>query len=156
METVEQLLERLREDPSICLTPPLSVPELDAISLTIREELGLTVPDEFMRLLRITNGIGTQRGYLSDLQEVGEQNAIVWFMNATGGTSATGDFEIRYTPLPKPRTPTYFWLGYSDGGNTYAYDLALGGYCEIDLDDPSRRPYNADRSLTGLLRHMAR
>ena len=118
----------------------------------ILDELGLEIPDEYLRLLRITNGIETQRGYLSSLQDLGEQNAITWFLNTVTDPDSEV-FAIKYVPLEKPRTPTYIWLGYD--GNMFAqiYDLSSKEFRQTELDGTGS-PRNRDRSLAGLLRRM--
>lgn len=101
METIEKFLERVEADADkrgVYLKPPLSEYELNEVAQSLRHELGLAIPDEYIRLLRLTDGISTQSGYLSPLQEIGEQNAVIWFMQSKSGANAQGNFEIRYEP----------------------------------------------------------
>jgi hypothetical protein len=156
VETIETFLERVKADADargVYLTPPLLEDELRAAARAIRDELGLPIPDEYMKLLRVTDGISTQRGYLSALQEIGEQNAVIWFMQSKSGANAQGDFEIRYEPLETPRTPTYIWLGYDGNSAEQVIDLATGEFRQLVLGGTDV-PLNRDRSLVGLLRHM--
>ena len=153
METIEKFLERVEadaDDLGVYLKPPLPEYELNETAEAIREELGLTIPDDYMRLLRVTDGIETQRGYLSSLQDIGEHNAIVWFMESKSGANAAGVFEIRYEPLETPRTPTYIWLGYEGNQSEHVYDLATGEYHRRAFGYEA--PDNRDRSLVGMLR----
>ena len=157
METIEKFLERVEADADelgVYLKPPLPEYELNETAEAIREELGLTIPDEYMRLLRITDGIDTQCGYLSSLQAIGEHNAIIWFMQSKSGANAEGFFEIRYEPLETPRTPTYIWLGYEGNQSEHIYDLAAGEFHRRGLGYESLPPDNRDRSLVGMLRCM--
>ena len=155
METIEGFLERLKPEADqlgVYVKPPLPEDELNKTAETIRSELGLTIPEDYLRLLRITNGIETQSGYLSPLQEIGEQNAALWFMQPKSGANR-GHFEIRYEPLRVPRTPTYLWLGYDGNSAEQVFDLATGEFRQLLLGDDGV-PLNRDRSLVGLLRHM--
>lgn len=150
-------LERVEADADergVYLKPPLSECELNHTAEAIREELGLTIPQEYMRLLRFTDGIETQRGYLSSLQEIGEQNAILWFMQSKSGANAEGVFEIRYEPLKTPRIPTYVWLGYEGNQSEHIYDLPTGEFHRRGLGCEGLPPDNRDRSLLGMLRYM--
>ena len=157
METIEGFLERVEADADergVYLKPPLPQYELNETAEAIREELGLTIPEEYMCFLRVTDGIGTQCGYLSPLQRIGEHNAIIWFMQSKSGANAEGDFEIRYEPLETPRTPTYIWLGYEGNQSEHIYDLATGEFHRRGLGCESLPPDNRDRSLVGMLRYM--
>ena len=154
METVEGFLERVAskaDELGVYLKPPLPEGELSGTAERIRRELGLMIPEDYLRLLRVTNGVVTQRGYLSPLREIGEQNAVIWFMRSTSGTNAQGHFEIRYEPLTTPRTPTYLLLGYDGNSAEQVFDLETGEF-RLLLGDGV--PLNRDRSLVGLLKHM--
>jgi hypothetical protein len=156
VETIEKFIERVEADADkrgVYLKPPLPEYELNEVAQSIRDELGLAIPDEYMRLLRLTDGISTQCGYLSPLQEIGEQNAVIWFMQSKSGANAQGNFEIRYEPLETPRTPTYIWLGYDGNSAEQVIDLATGEFRQLVLGGTDV-PLNRDRSLVGLLRHM--
>ena len=155
METIEGFLERLQpeaDELGVYLKPPLPEDELNGTAERIRRELELMIPEDYLRLLRVTNGIETQRGYLSPLREIGEQNAVIWFMRSTSGTNAQGHFEIRYEPLKMPRTPTYLLLGYDGNSAEQVFDLETGEFRLLLLGDGV--PLNRDRSLVGLLKHM--
>lgn len=156
METIEKFLKQVEADANVrgvYLKPPLPEHELNETAQLIHDELGLAIPDEYMRLLRITDGISTQCGYLSPLQEIGAQNAVIWFMQTKMGANAQGEFEIRYEPLETPRTPTYIWLGYDGNSAEQIIDLATGDFRKRVLGGTDK-PLNRDRSLVGLLRHM--
>lgn len=156
METIEQLLARIKteaDERGVYLRPPLPEAELQSLVSPIRFDLGLEIPDDYLRLLRVTNGIWTQNGYLSDLADVGEQNAAIWFMKSESGTDEQGNFAIRYEVLAEPRTPTYLWLGYDGNSAEQVYDLASSEYRQLVLGG-TETPLNQDRSLVGLLRHM--
>jgi hypothetical protein len=157
VETIEKFLERVEaeaDDRGVYLRPPLPEYELNETAEAIREELGLTIPEDYMRLLHFTDGIDTQRGYLSPLEKIGEHNAIIWFMQSKSGANAKGVFEIRYEPLEMPRTPTYIWLGYEGNQAEHVYDLATGEYHRRGLGCKGLPPDNRDRSLVGMLRLM--
>jgi hypothetical protein len=156
VETIEKFLQQVKADADkrgVYLTPPLPEHELSAAAQAIRNELGFVIPDEYMRLLHVTDGIGTQCGYLSALREIGEQNTDIWCMQSKSGTNAEGEFEIRYEPLTTPRTPTYIWLGYDGNSAEQVIDLATGEFRQLVLGGTGT-PLNRDRSLVGLLRHM--
>ncbi len=155
MEIIERFLERLKPEADrlgVYLKPPLPEDELNEAAETIRGELGLTIPEDYLRLLRVTDGIETQCGYLSPLREINEQNAVLWFMESKSGANAQGHVEIRYEPLRAPRTPTYLWLGYDGNSAEQVFDLETGEFRQLLLGDDV--PLNRDRSLVGLLRHM--
>lgn len=157
MESLEALMKRIEAEADkrgVYLKPPIPEYELKETAEAIREELGLTIPEEYMELLSHTDGISTQCGYLSPLQEIGEHNAIIWFMQSKSGANAEGNFEIRYEPLETPRTPTYIWLGYEGNQAEHIYDLATGEFHRRGLGCESLPPDNNDRSLAGMLRYM--
>lgn len=157
METRENFLQEVRTDPAalgIYLEPPLSKRKLMSTRRKIQEELGLVVPNEYMRLLHITDGIQTQRGYLSSLEEIGKQNAILWFMKSISGANAEGFFQIKYEPLETPRSPTYLWLGYDGNSSQQVYDIAKGEFHRRGVGGDGDEPDNEDRTLVGMLRHM--
>jgi hypothetical protein len=157
VESLEALMKRIEiaaDDRGIYLEPPLPEYELKETAEAIREELGLTIPDEYMEMLQYTDGISTQCGYLSSLRKIGEHNAIIWFMQSKSGANAQGHFEIRYEPLEIPRTPTYIWLGYEGNQSEQIYDLATGEFHRRGLGCESLPPDNNDRTLAGLLRYM--
>ncbi len=154
---IEGFLERVKADADrlgVYLKPSLPAHELNKTAQAIRAELGLVIPDDYMRLLRVTNGIETQRGYLSPLQVIGEQNAVIWFMQSKAGADAKGDFVIRYEPLESPPTPKYIWLGYDGNSSEQIYVLATGEFHRRGLGCESLPPDNHDRSLVGMLDFM--
>ena len=156
METIEEFLGRVKADArkhGVYLKPPLAEQELIKAAQAIRDQLGLAIPEEYMRLLHVTDGISTQSGYLSPLQQIGEQNAEIWFMRSKSGTNAEGDFEIRYELLESPETPTYIWLGYDGNSAEQVIDLATGEFRQLVLGGTGV-PLNRDRSLVGQLGHM--
>jgi hypothetical protein len=156
VETIERFLERVEADADklgVYLTPPLPEYELKEMAESIRADLGLTIPEGYMRLLLFTNGIVTQSGYLSSLEDIREQNATIWFMESKSGADAEGNFEIRFLPLETPLTPTYIWLGYDGNSAEQVFDLATGEYRKLVLGGTGV-PRNRYRSLVGLLRHM--
>ena len=154
METIERFLERLQpeaDELGVYLKPPLPEDELNGTAERIRRELGLLVPKDYLRLLRVTNGIETQSGYLSPLQEIGEQNTVLWFVQAESDANR-GHLKIRYEPLRAPRTSTYLLLGYDGNSAEQVFDLTTDEFRLLLLGDSV--PLNRDRSLVGLLKHL--
>ena len=154
METIEGFLERLKPEADqlgVYVKPPLPEDELNKTAERIRRELGLSVPEDYLRLLRVTDGVVTQSGYLSPLGKINEQNAALWLMASKSGANR-GRVEIRYEPLRVPRTPTHLWLGYDGNSAEQVFDLETGEFRQLLLGDGV--PLNRDRSLVGLLKHM--
>lgn len=151
--SLDEFIEQIRRNPDVDVRPPLPENALLSLALAIRDKTGLQVPADYLRLLRVTDGLQTDRGDLEDLETILDQNENIWLMQPEAGVSADGDFEIRHQPLKHPKSPTYLWLGYSGNVAQQLYDLATGEYRQTPLGEPDR-PFNRDRSLAGLLRYM--
>jgi len=154
MESIEDLLKQIKaKERGVYFRKPLSLAKIKSLAARIHAEMGVEIPDEYIRLLRVTNGIQTQRGYLSDLEEIRSQNIEIWSMESEGGVSADGDFQIRSKPRAKPQEMTYLWLGYDGNSAEQILDLDSGEYRQMVLGGTDE-PLNKDRSLIGLLRHL--
>ena len=156
MTDFDELLKRIASEADargVYLRRPLSERKLSKAANKIRDELGIEVPQDYLRLLRFTDGMQTQRGALASLEEISEQNTDIWFMETKAGPNAQGEFEIRYEPLDVPRTPTYLWLGYDGNSAEQVFDLATGEFHQRALGGTGE-PQNRDRTLAGLLKHL--
>ncbi len=136
------------------LRPPLPERKLKRAADAIRKKLGLTIPEDYMCFLRRTNGLQTQSGYLSGLGDVGDMNAIRWFMEPQKRAAGESFYWNDYKPLENPPVPTYILLGYENSHAELVYDIAARDYLRRSLHYKDQPPFNSERSLVGMLRNL--
>ncbi len=153
-EPLEPFLDSLRSTLGIYFDDPADPGKLAEMSAGIRDRLGLEVPEAYLQLLRLTDGLGTQRGSLYGTGSLLNENVDIWRMDQSVGRSEGGDFTITYQAKENAPAANYLHLGYNSGIEEYRYEPAIDGFVEVDTADQASRPLNADRSLVGLLRHM--
>lgn len=148
-DALEPFLESLRGRSGVYFSDPADADRLAEMTAAIREQLGLEVPETYLQLLRITDGLETQRGGLYGTGSLLEENVDIWLMDQSFGKSESGDFMVKYEPKRDAPAAAYLHLGYNSGIGEYRYEPAIDGFVEVDTADRSRRPLNADRSLVG-------
>ena len=144
---------RRSDELGVYVKPPVSNADLQTFSDRVRSEIGFDVPEAFLLLLGLTNGIETQTGWLYDAESFFTQNYRCWCCDVIGKGTDKG-FIIESIPLPEPRRPTYAWIGAYGNMNMYIFDFESKEYRSTTLGSVDY-VWFASPTLGGLLRYIA-
>jgi hypothetical protein len=147
METIETFLGELRQKADqlpVRFRDPLSEGEIAAHAGAFVETFGVPLPDEYLALLRVTDGLPAGVGDIDSFETMLEQDREVWFDH-----HLTNDAGIWQGIACK--RPTYIWLGYEGNSAEQVFDLITGEYQQVALG--GRQPVYRG-TLVGLLRHL--
>lgn len=124
---------------------PFPVPddEIASHAEAFVKEFGVPLPDEYLALLRITNGLDAGMGYIDSIETLIEQNREVWFDHHVADEAGIWQ-GVACKPL------TYVWLGYEGNSAEQVFDLESREYRQVALGGGT--VYCG--TLVGLLRHM--
>ncbi len=129
-----ELIER-SEEWGVYFKPPLSDIVLQEWVARAQATLKFDLPESYLRMLALSNGLETQRGWLYDAESFLQQNYVCWFCDTIGQTGPDG-FQIEYVPRSVPRTPEYAWLGAYGNMDQYIFDFASCEYRSTGLGSP--------------------
>ena len=119
MPTVEAAFKEIRRHAKrwgVHPRPPCSPAAMKELVNGARAEFAFEVPDDYVRLLRLTDGLQTQSGYIHGAEAFLEYNSDHWCRDIT--TSQKGDvLTVRFdAKAPSDRIPPAFAL-IGDEGN---------------------------------------
>jgi hypothetical protein len=155
METIEQYLESIRPDADrlrVRFREPLPEAEIVRHSTRFTRQFGLQLPDEYVRMLRLSNGFAAPWATIDDIETLIDQNETLFEMETTAGTGPDGTFEIRSVPLTTPRDMPHISLGYEGNSAEQVYDLATQEYRKIGIG--GEPVFFRSPSLVGLLKYL--
>jgi hypothetical protein len=156
MEDIRELvldLQRRSDELGVYLKPPLRALELREWRDRLEAHISIEVPEEYVMLLGLSNGVETQKGWIYDADSFLEQNLRCWCCNTMGNSSPTG-FVIESIPLAAPSVPEYAWLGAYGNMDMYIFDFQRKQYRATSLGD-TNYVWFSTLTLVGLIRYMA-
>jgi hypothetical protein len=155
METIEQFLESIRPDADRLrcrFRDPLPEAEIVRYSERFAHQFGLQLPDEYIRMLRLSNGFEAPWALIDDIETLIDQNETLFQMETSAGTGPDGTFEIRSVALNEPRDMPHISLGYDGNSSEQVYDLATQEYQKIGIGGGP--VFFRSPSLVGLLKKL--
>jgi hypothetical protein len=146
-------LQQRADELGVYLKPPVTSSKLLEWRKQLDSDIVIEVPDGYLMLLSLSNGVETQQGWIYDAHSFLEQNYRRWNCDTRVKSTPEG-CAIEFPPLAIPRDPEYAWLGAYGNMDMYLFDFRSREYRATSLGDQNYIWFSSP-TLGGLLRYMA-
>lgn len=127
-------LKRNSDERGIYFNAPCTKEALEKLVRDGKAILQAVVPKDYLKLLTLTNGLTTQRGYLYGADDFIEQNYRLWFCDPTIESTSDG-ISIVFNDKKHKSIPTYAWIGCYGNLDSYIFDFASQQFVVTAFND---------------------
>ena len=110
------------------------------------------LPEDYVKFLEISDGLGTQRGILYGAADFVEQNRRVWLCETSLEATADGTV-VHFKPKEHRKIPSYAWLGCNGNMDGYIFDFNSRQFAVTILGNETEI-WNSYSNFADLLHYM--